>query len=133
MVVQTSSLRPHRFAEHNGLLFDMEAEDYDGPAYRGITGVLIVDKKLYLIFSLAQSHIVTTSTSMKCWWSSRQHTFEHRGVAARLKTSRCHTALFTADALLVSTRIIYQAYTVSRGSIQHGRLPTPHSMYYRRL
>ena len=52
MVVQTSSLRPRRFAEHNGLLFDMEAADSDGPAYRGITDVLIVDKIIYLIFFL---------------------------------------------------------------------------------
>ena len=133
MVVQTSSLRPHRFAKHDGLLFDMEAADSDGLAYRGFTGVLIVDKNLYLIFSLAQSHTVRISTPMKRWWSSRQHTFEHPGVAARLITSRCHTALYIADALLVSTRIIYQADTVSPGSIQYGRIPTPHSMDYRRL
>lgn len=52
MVAQTCRLRPHWFAEHNGLLFDMEAADSDGLAYRGITGVLIVEKKLYLIFFL---------------------------------------------------------------------------------
>jgi len=52
VVVQTSSLRPHRFAEHNGLLFDMEAADSDGPTYRGITGVLIVDKKALSDFFL---------------------------------------------------------------------------------
>ena len=52
MVVQTSSLRPHRFAKHDGLLFDMEAADSDGPAYRGITGVLIVDKKTLSDFFL---------------------------------------------------------------------------------
>lgn len=52
VVVQTSNLRPHRFGEHNGLLFDMNVAVSDGPNYRGITGALVVDKKLYLIFFL---------------------------------------------------------------------------------
>ena len=52
VVVQTSNLRPHRFGEHNGLLFDMNVAVSDGPNYRGITGAVIDDKKLYLIFFL---------------------------------------------------------------------------------
>ena len=52
VVVQTSNLRPHRFGEHNGLLFDMNVAVSDGPNYRGITGAVIEDKKLYLIFFL---------------------------------------------------------------------------------
>jgi hypothetical protein len=67
VVVQTSNLRPHRFGEHNGLLFDMNVAVSDGPNYRGITGAVIEDKKLYLIFSLVQSHFIMRSTSMKHW------------------------------------------------------------------
>jgi hypothetical protein len=52
VVVQTSNLRPHRFGEHNGLLFDINVAVSDGPNYRGITGAFIVDKKLNLIFFL---------------------------------------------------------------------------------
>lgn len=52
VVVQTSNLRPHRFGDHNGLLFDMDIAVSDGPNYRGTTGALIVAKKLYLIFFL---------------------------------------------------------------------------------
>ena len=52
VVVQTSNLRPHRFGEHNGLLFDINVAVSDGPNYRGITGALVVDKRLYLIFFL---------------------------------------------------------------------------------
>lgn len=52
VVVQTSNLRPHRFGEHDGLLFDMNVAVSDGPNYRGTTGAIIVEKKLYLIFFL---------------------------------------------------------------------------------
>jgi len=52
VVVQTSNLRPHRFGEHNGLLFDMNVAVSNGPNYRGITGPLVVEKKLSLFFFL---------------------------------------------------------------------------------
>ena len=52
VVVQTSNLRPHRFGEHDGLLFDMNIAVSDGPNYRGTTGAIIVENKLYLIFFL---------------------------------------------------------------------------------
>ena len=52
VVVQTANLRPHQFGGHNGLLFDMNIAVSDGPNYRGTTGALIVNNKLYLIFFL---------------------------------------------------------------------------------
>jgi hypothetical protein len=52
VAVETSNLRPHRFGENNGFLFDMNVSVSDGPNYLGVAGALIVDKKLYLIFFL---------------------------------------------------------------------------------
>jgi hypothetical protein len=47
--VETSGLRPHRFGEHRGFLFDMEIAVSDGPNYGGIAGAFVTDDKLYLI------------------------------------------------------------------------------------
>jgi len=52
VVVQTSHLRPHRYGENWGILFDMELTIADGPGYKGVTGALVVNEKLYLIFFL---------------------------------------------------------------------------------
>jgi len=47
--VETSNLRPHRFGEDKGVIFDLEVKVSDGPDYKGMTGAMIVDEKLYLI------------------------------------------------------------------------------------
>lgn len=52
-VVETSKLRPHRFGEHKGIMFDLDVSVSDGPDYRGVTGAMIVDEKLYLVVFLA--------------------------------------------------------------------------------
>ena len=52
-VVETSGLRPQRFGQDKGILFDLAVSVSDGPDYRGVTGALVVDDKLYLIVYLA--------------------------------------------------------------------------------
>ena len=47
--VETSNLRPHRFGEHRGILFNMTVAVSDGPDYRGLAGSFVVDDKLYLM------------------------------------------------------------------------------------
>ncbi len=47
--VNTSSLRPHRFGEHRGILFNVEVAVSDGPDYKGLVGSFIVDEKLYMM------------------------------------------------------------------------------------
>ncbi len=51
-VVETSSMRPHRFGSNKGIMFDLEVKVSDGPDYKGVTGAMIVDEKLYLIIFL---------------------------------------------------------------------------------
>lgn len=51
--VTTSALRPQSFGRHGGVMFDLFVSVSDGPDYRGVTGALIVDSKLYLIVYLA--------------------------------------------------------------------------------
>ena len=51
--VSTASLRPQRFGEHRGFMFDLSVSVSDGPDYRGVTGALVVEEKLYLIIYLA--------------------------------------------------------------------------------
>jgi len=51
-VVETTNLRPHRYGDNRGILFDLKIKVSNGPDYQGIVGALIVDKKLYLIFFL---------------------------------------------------------------------------------
>ena len=47
--VETSGLRPHRFHDLQGFLFDMDIATSEGPGYGGIAGALVYDNKLYLI------------------------------------------------------------------------------------
>ena len=55
--VNTSSLRPHRFGEDRGVLFDFEANITDSPDYKGIVGAFIANDLLYLmIYVAAQPH-----------------------------------------------------------------------------
>ena len=53
VAVETSNLRPHRYGENNGFLFDMTVAVSDGPKYKGVTGAFIVAERLYLILYLA--------------------------------------------------------------------------------
>jgi len=51
-VVETANLRPHRYGNNRGVLFDMDVTVSDGPDYKGFAGALVVTEKLYLIFFL---------------------------------------------------------------------------------
>ncbi len=51
--VSTDNLRPHRFGEHRGVMFDFDAITSAGPRYRGVVGTVQVDGKLYLLMYLA--------------------------------------------------------------------------------
>jgi hypothetical protein len=48
-VVNTSGLRPHRFGDNQGILFDYEASLTDRPDYRGLVGAFVANGHLYLI------------------------------------------------------------------------------------
>lgn len=51
-VVSTANLRPYRFGDHAGVMFDIDATVTDSPKYRGIVGAFIADDKLYLMYFL---------------------------------------------------------------------------------
>lgn len=51
--VGTSGLRPQRFGEHRGVMFDLDVAVSDGPDYRGLAGAVVVDDRLYLLLYLA--------------------------------------------------------------------------------
>ena len=56
-VVNTSNLRPYRYGDNAGVMFDLEATVTDSPKYNGIVGAFIADEKLYVMFFLgAQPH-----------------------------------------------------------------------------
>ena len=48
-VVRTENLRPNRFGEIRGLIFDMVVAVSDGPDYRGVTGAFVHEQQLYLL------------------------------------------------------------------------------------
>lgn len=50
--VETSGLRPHRFGDDRGFLFDLAVKVSDGPDYRGVVGAMVIDDKLYLVLFL---------------------------------------------------------------------------------
>ena len=52
VAVETSNLRPHRFGDKNGFLFNLSVAVSDGPDYRGVVGALVVNEQLYVIFFL---------------------------------------------------------------------------------
>ncbi len=52
-VVGTSNLRPHRFGEHRGILFDVAATVSESPEYKGVVGAFIVDEKLNVMWYIA--------------------------------------------------------------------------------
>ena len=53
VAIGTDNLRPQRFGDHRGVMFDMNATVTDSPDYRGTVGAFIVDDELYLMFYLA--------------------------------------------------------------------------------
>ena len=56
-VVNTSGLRPHRFGENPGVIFDFEASLTDSPDYRGMVGAFIANDHLYLVtYSAAEPY-----------------------------------------------------------------------------
>jgi hypothetical protein len=52
VVVETTGLRPHRFGENRGFLFDLQMAVNDGPDYGGVAGAFINIDKLYLVIYL---------------------------------------------------------------------------------
>jgi hypothetical protein len=51
--VTTTALRPQRFGEDRGIMFDVEAAVSDGPDYRGFVGAFINAERLYMLIYLA--------------------------------------------------------------------------------
>ena len=51
-IVETANLRPHRYGDNNGILFDLNVAVSDGPNYKGLVGAFVVAEQLYLIFYL---------------------------------------------------------------------------------
>jgi hypothetical protein len=52
-VVSAENLRPWKFAEHRGVMFDLNAAVTESPDYRGMVGAMIVEQKLYMILFIA--------------------------------------------------------------------------------
>lgn len=53
VVVSTSGLRPHRFGEQPGFMFDIIATITDAPTQNGVVGGFIADDRLYMVVYLA--------------------------------------------------------------------------------
>jgi len=51
--VETSNLRPQRFGEDRGVMFNMDIKVTDSPDYRGLAGAFVADGKLYLMMYIA--------------------------------------------------------------------------------
>ena len=51
--VETRNLRPHRFDEQRGILFDIEARVTESPNYKGLVGAFVADDELYVIMYIA--------------------------------------------------------------------------------
>ncbi|MDH4110023.1 MAG: hypothetical protein OEW35_17185 [Gammaproteobacteria bacterium] len=51
--VETSNLRPQRFGDDRGVLFNMHIKVTDSPDYKGLAGAFIADGKLYLMMYIA--------------------------------------------------------------------------------
>jgi hypothetical protein len=53
--VSTENLRPHRFGEHRGIMFDLTAVVTESPVNKGTVGAFIVDEHLYMLFFIAST------------------------------------------------------------------------------
>ena len=51
--VSTSNLRPHRYGEHRGVLFDIDAVVTESPTYKGVVGAFIASEQLYVMWYIA--------------------------------------------------------------------------------
>ena len=51
-VVTTKNLRPQRFGEYRGVMFDVDATVSDNPKYQGTAGSFVANDKLYMLFFL---------------------------------------------------------------------------------
>ena len=47
--VSTSNLRPAKFGERRGVMFDFRGQLTDGPDYKGVVGSVVADEKLYVV------------------------------------------------------------------------------------
>ncbi len=52
-VVSTENLRPQRFGDNRGVMFDLTATVTESPEYRGLVGAFVSDDKLYVLYFLA--------------------------------------------------------------------------------
>ena len=51
-IIKTANLRPTRFGERPGILFDISGTPAEGPTYKGLAGAFIADQKLYVLIFL---------------------------------------------------------------------------------
>lgn len=51
-VVNTENLRPHRFGNERGMLFDVSATVTESPEYKGLVGAFTANEKLYVMYFL---------------------------------------------------------------------------------
>ena len=52
-VVNTDNLRPYRFGNESGVLFDFGVIVHDGPEYAGTAGAFVANERLYLLYFVA--------------------------------------------------------------------------------
>ncbi len=48
--VSTSRLRPHRFGDNKGIMFDVSAVVTESPVYKGVVGAFIASDELYIMW-----------------------------------------------------------------------------------
>lgn len=53
--VTTGKVRPHRFGEDDGILFDLHAVVHDGPDYHGVAGAFVSGGNLNIVYFLGAS------------------------------------------------------------------------------
>lgn len=51
-VVNTENLRPYRFGNESGVMFDLTATVTESPEYKGLVGAFIANQKLYVMYFL---------------------------------------------------------------------------------
>ncbi len=52
VVVETMNLRPHRYGNDRGIMFDVEATVSESPKYKGTVGAFVANEKLYFMYYL---------------------------------------------------------------------------------
>lgn len=52
-VISTSNLRPHKFGDTPGVMFDVDASVTESPDYKGVVGAFISGEQLYFMYYLA--------------------------------------------------------------------------------